>query len=143
MTDRFPWQIVVLTALAVVCGAAVARSASAVERIGGTWRGSSTCTDRVAAPACNDEQVVYEIVAVSGKPNTVALKADKVIDGKRVPMGVLDFTVDKDGLWTSEFETPRVHAIWRLVPGATTMTGSLTLLPSKAVVRRVELKRDK
>jgi hypothetical protein len=142
MTDRFRWQIVVLTALAVVCGAAVARSAGA-ERIVGTWRGFSTCTDRVAAPACNDEQVVYEIVAAPGKPNTVTVKADKVVDGKRVPMGALDFALDKDGLWTSEFETPRVHARWQLVPSGTTMTGRLTLLPSKAVVRRLELKRDK
>ena len=32
-----------------------------VREIVGTWQGTSTCTDRVAAPACSDEVAVYEI----------------------------------------------------------------------------------
>src|SRR5512144_2989995 len=80
----------------------------------GTWRGSSVCVDRQAAPACTDEQVIYEIRASPGQPNTVTVRADKVVDGKRVSMGVLDFTLDaKTGGWTTEFETPRMHALWR------------------------------
>ena len=82
-----------------------------VEEIVGTWSGSSVCVDRQAAPACNDEQVVYEINASPGKPNTVTAKADKVVDGKRVSMGVLEFTHDtRSSSWTSELDTPRVHA---------------------------------
>jgi hypothetical protein len=109
----------------------------------GTWRGSSVCVDREAAPACNDEQVVYEISASPGKPNTVTAKADKVVDGKRVPMGALDFTHDPtDGTWMTDFETPRAHALWRLTVSGTKMTGVLTLLPSKAVVRRMDLRKD-
>ena len=74
-----------------------------VDEIVGTWSGSSVCVDRQAAPACNDEQVVYEINASPGKPNTVTNKADKVVDGKRVSMGVLEFPRDaKNGRWTSE-----------------------------------------
>jgi hypothetical protein len=121
-----------------------ARGGGTVEGIVGTWSGSSACVDRQAAPACNDEQVVYEIKASAGKPNTVTAKADKVVDGKRVPMGVLEFTHDaKSGSWTSEFETPRVHALWRLTVNGAMLTGTLTLLPSKAVVRKIDLRKDK
>jgi hypothetical protein len=115
-----------------------------VDEIVGTWSGSSVCVDRQAAPACNDEQVVYEINASPGKPNTVTVKADKVVDGKRVSMGVLEFTHDaKSSSWTSEFETPRVHALWRLTVTGAMLAGTLTLLPSKAVVRKIDLRKDK
>jgi hypothetical protein len=115
-----------------------------VEEIVGTWSGSSVCVDRQAAPACNDEQVVYEINASPGKPNMVTAKADKVVDGKRVSMGILEFTHDaKSGSWTSEFDTPRFHALCRLTVNGAMLTGALTLLPSKAVVRKIDLRKDK
>jgi len=114
-----------------------------VGEIVGTWSGSSLCVDRQAAPACNDEQVVYEIKA-SSKPSTVSVDADKVVDGKRVSMGVLEFTHDaKSGSWTSELDTPRVHALWRLTANGAMLTGTLTLLPSQAVARKMELRRSK
>jgi hypothetical protein len=59
----------------------------------GVWRGTSTCTDRVAAPACHDEVVVYEFTA-GAKSGTVHWKADKVVDGHREPMGELDLAYD-------------------------------------------------
>jgi len=116
----------------------------AVDEIVGSWSGSSVCVDRQAAPACNDERVVYEISASPGKPDTVTANADKVVDGKRLSMGVLEFTHDaKSGSWTSELETPRVHALWRLTVNGAVLTGTLTLLPSRAVVRRIDLRKDK
>jgi len=115
-----------------------------VDEIVGTWSGSSICVDRQAAPACNDERVVYEISASPGKPDTVTARADKVVDGKRLSMGVLEFTHDaKSGSWTSELETPRVHALWRVTVNGAMLTGTLTLLPSRAVVRRIDLRKDK
>jgi hypothetical protein len=115
-----------------------------VDEIVGTWSGSSVCVDRQAAPACNDEQVVYDINASPGKPNTVTANADKVVDGKRLSMGVLELTRDaKSGSWTSELETPRVHGLWRLTVNGAVLTGTLTLLPSRAVVRRIDLRKDK
>ena len=74
----------------------------------------------------------------------MAAKADKVVDGKRVSMGVLEFTHDaKSGSWTSEFDTPRFHALWRLTVNGAMLTGILTLVPSKAVVRKIDLRKDK
>src|SRR5260221_6778586 len=113
------------------------------DEIVGTWRGSSVCVDRQAAPACSDEQVVYEIRGMPGKPNMVTVKADKIVDGKRVPMGDLDFTHEaKSSTWITEFENARVHALWRLAVKGPTMTGTTILLPSKAVVRRMDLRKS-
>lgn len=126
---------------ACVLGEAFAQSADGIV---GTWRGTSACVDRQAAPACTDEKVIYEIVASSRQPGTVTLSADKVVDGKRLPMGDLDFTRDDASQsWTSELKAPRPHALWRLSVKGTTLSGTLTLLPSKAVVRRVDLEKDK
>jgi hypothetical protein len=138
------WRVPVATFFLIACLArGEGQSGGTAEEMVGTWSGSSVCVDRQAAPACNDEQVVYEIVS-SGKPNTVSVKADKVVDGKRLPMGDLEFIHDaKSGSWTSELDTPRVHALWRLTVNGAKLTGTLTLLPSKAVVRKIDLRRDK
>ena len=125
-------------------GEASGQGTPPVDAIVGTWRGSSLCVDRQAAPACNDEQVVYEIGASPGKPNTVTVKADKVVDGKREFMGALDFSHEaKSGSWTSDFENPRVHALWRLTVTGETLKGTMVVLPSRAVVRRMDLKKEK
>ncbi len=127
--------------LSCVQGEALAGPA---DEIVGTWRGRSACVDRQAAPACNDEEVLYEIAANPGQTDSVTVTADKIVDGKRVPMGALDFTYEAASRsWTSEFENPRSHALWRLSVSGTTLSGTLTLLPSKAVVRRLDLHKAK
>ena len=117
-------------------------SPSDITAIVGTWRGSSTCTDRVAAPACQDEVVVYD-VRRADKAGVVTLAADKIVDGRRLPMGELDFAYDtKEGCWRTEFQTPRVHAAWCLVVEDTRMAGTLRLLPGGETVRKVQLRRE-
>ena len=97
-------------------GARALGQAGATAEIVGTWRGTSRCVDRVAAPACNDEQVIYEISATPGRESAVTVNADKVVDGKRVPMGALDFARDpKDGSWKTwklPGEKPRTYAVY-------------------------------
>ena len=123
---------------------AVARADTAQDQIVGKWRGSSTCMNREAAPACTDEQVVYRIKGTPGKTDKVTVEADKIVDGKAVPMGVLEFTYDPgDGSWTSEVQTPRFHQLWRLAVRGALITGTLSLLPSKTVVRNLELHKEK
>jgi len=115
---------------------------SGLDNLLGTWRGSSTCTDRVAAPACKDEVVIYD-VRLSDKAGVAKLAADKVVDKQRVPMGELEFVYDKgEGCWRSAFETPRAHGLWCLVVKGKEMTGTLRLLPAGSIVRRVQLRRD-
>jgi hypothetical protein len=139
---RYCWRLVVAFVLAVAC-ARPEGLAGSVDEIVGTWRGTSACVNRQAAPACTDEQVIYEIVASPGQPDSVTVSADKVVDGKRVSMGVLDFTREATSRsWTSQLDTPRMHALWRLSVSGATLSGTLTLLPSKAVVRRIDLRKD-
>src|SRR5262245_32002557 len=89
----------------------------------GTWRGTSTCANGAIATACKDEIVVYE-VRPSETPQAALLKADKIVDGQRVPMGELEFVYnEKEGCWRSEFNTPRVHGVWCLVIEGPDMTG--------------------
>src|SRR3954469_10254751 len=74
----------------------------------GVWRGTSTCTDRVAAPACHDETVVYEFTAGRAR-GSVRWAADKVVNGQRQRMGELDLSYDKtEACWKAEFSSPRV-----------------------------------
>jgi hypothetical protein len=142
MRCRLELVALLLAAVLAARGEAPAPEQGA-DKIIGTWRGSSRCVDRAALPACSDEQVVYEISAKGGQPDRVAVAADKIVDGRRVPMGVLEFTHDaKDDSWTTEIDRPGVHALWRLSVSGKTMTGSMILHPSKTVVRKMELTKN-
>ena len=108
----------------------------------GTWRGTSTCTDRVAAPACNDEVVVYEF-SNGAKPGTVHWTADKVVNGQREPMGEMDLAYDEsEKCWKAEFSSPRVKSVWRLSVDGNRMTGSARLLPGNETIRRIDAKKS-
>ena len=121
---------------------AVAFAQPSRDAMAGRWRGTSLCTNREAAPACNDEQVIYDIVASPGTADLVA-KADRITDGQRVPMGDITFHPDAaSARWVSEISTPRVHAIWRLSIKDGVLTGGLFQLPSNTQVRAIELRRD-
>lgn len=107
----------------------------------GLWRGTSICTDRVVAPACKDEVVVYEFSAGT-EPGTVHWKADKVVDDKREPMGESELAYDPgDECWRSEFKSPRVHVVWCLTVADAKLKGSAWMLPGKQTVRKVEAER--
>jgi hypothetical protein len=122
--------------------AVVAAPQHSVEDLRGTWRGTSKCTDRVAAPACQDETVVYEF-RQGEKAGTVILAADKVVSGERVPMGELTFAFDSAlACWRSDFESPRVKSRWCFTVEGDTLKGTATLVPGNQVVRRVAAKRS-
>src|SRR5262245_14684461 len=112
------------------------------EEILGTWRGTSTCINLKVTPACKDETVVSEIRA-SEKPKAVVLNASKIVDGKQLPMGELEFVFsDEEGCWRSEFNTANAHAVWCLVVAGQSMTGGLRMLPENADVRKVQVMRE-
>ena len=108
----------------------------------GTWRGTSMCTDLVAAPACRDETIVYDFTP-GAKSGTVTWKADKVVDGKRVPMGEMELTYDaREKCWAAEFKSARVHSRWCLVVDGTHLTGTGRLLPGKQMIRKIDARKD-
>lgn len=107
----------------------------------GRWRGTSTCTDRVAAPACKDEIVVYEFRTVNA--GTVQWQADKVVGGQQLPMGELALHFDSAAsCWKAQFDSPRAQVVWCLSVDGTHMTGTATLLPGKQIVRRIDLHQE-
>lgn len=135
-----------LCCAALAAASPLAHSQSSVpspSQLIGTWRGTSLCSDRVAAPACKDETVVYEFTP-GPKPGEVHWAADKVVDGKRVPMGEFDLAYDKpSACWRSEFQSPRVHLVWCLTVDGDRLSGTGTLLPGKQTVRKIDAHKDK
>lgn len=132
-----------LIGLVMVIAAAQGAAVDAPAQLMGTWRGTSTCTDRVAAPACRDETVVYEFTAGS-RGGSVRWKADKIVAGKREPMGELELAYDAgEACWKAEFSSPAVKTVWRLVVNGDRLTGSGRLLPGNQVIRRIEVRRER
>jgi hypothetical protein len=135
---------ILLTCAALACPA-LARAAQSdhpASELIGTWRGTSVCSDRVAAPACNDETVVYDFTA-GPKPQTVHWKADKIVEGKRVPMGEFDLAYSRaDSCWRAELTTARFQMAWSVVVNGAELKGTAMLLPGKQIVRKIEARKD-
>jgi len=107
----------------------------------GTWQGTSTCADKVAFPACNDEVVVYVIQSLGARSDSVTVKADKVVNGAREFMGDLQFGRAGESTWVAEFQTARYHDRWTLTVEGDRVTGTLVDLPSGRLVRNLSLRR--
>lgn len=110
-----------------------------VPEIIGTWQGTSTCSDRVAAPACNDEVIVYEMTAGAAR-GAAHQKAFKIVNGQRDLMGEMDFTYSAaDKCWRAELGA---RVVWCLTVSGGAMQGSAWLLPGKQVVRVVQARKQ-
>lgn len=107
----------------------------------GSWRGTSTCVDKVAFPACHDEVVIYDVRIQEGT-DSVVLRADKIVNGARDFMGELTFGRDSAGAWIAEFRGPRARDRWTLVVTGDEMSGDLIDVASGRRVRRVALRRE-
>lgn len=107
----------------------------------GTWTGTSICVGN--NPACKDEIVVYRFVPMADHPGQIRLLGDKVIDGKRVPMGALVFDHDeKSNALRCEFRIGKTHGVWSYaLAGEDSLVGSLIVLPDGAKARDVKAHR--
>jgi hypothetical protein len=136
---RMPYVPLAILALAcLISFAAAAEPAATAPQPTGTWTGTSTCVGN--HPACKDEVVVYRFMPIAGEPAKVRLLADKILEGKRVPMGALDFTVAGSRL-SGEFQRNTTHGLWEFRIAGDTMEGTLVLLPSRELGRRVSVHR--
>lgn len=137
-------SIVCSLAFALLSGA-IGQSAATVPgaaQLIGTWRGTSTCSDRVAAPACSDEKAVYQFTP-GPKPGIVHWKADKVVNGQRETMGGEDLAYDTpEACWKVQIDGPRVKIVWRLSVNGGHMTGTARLLPGNETIRKVDLRKE-
>jgi hypothetical protein len=112
-----------------------------VDELLGTWRGTSTCTDKVAAPACRDETVVYD-VRRGDKPGHAILAADKIVNDRRMPMGELEFAWDAAAAcWRADFESPSMTSRWCFTIDGAALKGTARLLPGNQIIRRVDVHR--
>ena len=102
----------------------------------GVWRGESLCA--AGGSSCHDEKVVYYIEAIPDKPDSMLIRADKIVDGKAITMGSGPWQYDraKQTLsWQSE------QRLWLLTMNGNRIEGTLTL-PGNVVVRRMILQKD-
>ena len=118
-------------------GLARAMSAAGVT---GTWSGESICVGNRAA--CKNEMVVYRLEPVAGKSTVVTLLADKIFNGKRVPMYKLDFQYDEARRTLScEFTQGHTRGTWEYKVLGDAMEGTGIVRAGKSVARRVKVKR--
>ena len=130
--------IVLLIASCVLTASAQSDGRKPSELLG-TWRGTSACADRVAAPGCNDEVVVYTFTP-GAKPGVVHWQADKVVNGQRQDMGEFDLAYDAGGkCWSAEF---RARLVWCVAVDGDHLTGTGTQLPGKQIVRRIDVRKE-
>ena len=130
-----------LILLVVLGSALLAKDGNATSRIEsaqdapvlvGDWMGDSIC--QVKNSPCHDEKVVYHI-AKGSEQNHLKVSADKIVDGKAIDMGTLDFTYDPGhGSLLSETE----GRVWQFVVKGNKMDGTLTM-PDRTIYRRVSL----
>jgi len=102
----------------------------------GDWAGTSKC--QLKNSACHDENVIYHISHGSGA-DLYRIDADRIVDGKAVDMGELDFKFDK-GSHTLTCVYPQ--GTWVLVADKTHIDGTLTT-PDKVLFRRISLTKTR
>lgn len=106
----------------------------------GTWTGTSTCVGK--NPACKNEVVVYRFVPFPAAPWQARCLGDKIVEGKRLPMGALVFQYDEktDGI-RCEFTIGNTHGVWSFTAEGDSLIGELITLPDGEKGRDVRAHR--
>lgn len=110
------------------------RTADDVSQLVGDWRGESNVQAKNSA--AKDEVVIWHI-AKGGEPKKLVVTADKIVDGKAISMGALEFTYDRV---QNTIVCENERGIWKLTLNANKLEGTLTL-PDQTVLRRVALEK--
>lgn len=109
----------------------------AKSQISGTWRGNSECV--VKNGPCHDETNVYRFSEVAAQPDWFSGTGSKVVNGKEVSMGTLNWQYDAK---SHILESKNPNGVFRFVVGDDKMEGTL-LLPDATVYRRIHLTKVK
>ena len=105
-------------------------------QITGTWRGNSECV--LKNSPCRDEINVYRFSEIAGKPGWFSGIGSKLVDGKEISMGTLEWNYDAEKHMLRSEDS---GATFRLVVEGSRIEGSLTLADN-TVYRRIHLKKD-
>jgi len=123
----------------ILIGMALAQTILAQDTTGitGTWRGRSACEQKESA--CKDETVVYRVTPVKDRPGSYTVDADRIVDGKALNMGMLEFRyLEQEHALICEYP----QGVWRFSVGKEKMDGTLTRRDG-SIFRRVTLAKDK
>ena len=121
--------------LGVVVIATHAQSVDEASGFAGTWRGDSVCIAKNTA--CRDEAVVYRVQKLPAR-DQVTISADKIVNGKAINMGSLEFHYDRPSQsWTCQYP----QGVWRLTVAGARVDGTLTQ-PDGTLFRHVTLRKD-
>lgn len=131
---RIPYLIVILL-LSMPFAAAQTTS------LAGDWIGESICFGN--NPSCHDEKVVYHISVDPSDSTKVKIAADKIVDGKPDPMGVIDLKYDAGKqILTGETQTARYRLWWEFTIKGNIIEGKLSVLPDKTIARRIKVQKN-
>jgi len=116
-------------------------SAAQTTSLAGDWTGESICAGN--NPSCHDEKIVYHISIDPTDPTKVKIAADKIVDGKPDPMGVIDLKYDpgKQTL-TGETQSARYRLWWEFNIKGNIIEGTLSVLPDKTIARRIKVQKN-
>src|SRR5437660_5579544 len=116
-------------------------SAAQTTSLAGDWTGESICAGN--NPSCHDEKIVYHISIDPTDPTKVKIAADKIVDGKPDPMGVIDLKHDpgKQTL-TGETQSARYRLWWEFNIKGNIIEGTLSVLPDKTIARRIKVQKN-
>ena len=132
---------IIFALLIITFSAGVCAQSSTRDTLTGDWTGESICVGN--NPSCHDEKVVYHVSVDVSDQTKVRIAADKVVDGKLDPMGVIDLTYDsaKQTL-TGETQTARYRLWWEFTIKGNVMEGTLSVLSDKTIARRIKVQRN-
>ena len=119
----------------VISGLSLLAFAQGEPAIRGVWRGKSTCVQKESA--CRDETVVYRFATRLGKPGLLTVSADKIVDGRVLNMGSLEFQYVAD---EKMFVCKYAQGVWRLSLLGEKIEGTLTR-PDGSLFRRLVLQK--
>lgn len=90
----------------------------------GTWRGTSVCLVRPSS--CKNEVVVYRITPANA-PDSVALDARKIVNGREDDMGVLSCSVTSRGAASADVTCRMPNGVWTFHVRRDSLVGELQL----------------
>jgi hypothetical protein len=102
----------------------------------GVWRGHSECVGKDSP--CHDEVNVYRFTEIKGKARRFLGAGYKVVDGREVPMGDLEWVYDPE---TKTLTSDNSGAAFRLHVKGKEIEGNLTL-PNHKLYRCIYLKKE-
>ena len=117
------------------------QGSDSLSKVLGDWEGESVCVDK-NRPACRNEHVVYHITKKDGGPDDVTMRADKIVNGRPVDMGVLDCKHDgAKSTLTCEFTVNGTHGVFEFTVSGDEMEGTLRILPAGTVGRKIKVRK--